>query len=152
MKNKMAKKIIFDSVRDRALDHSLENIVLFGERNFIEDENGVYDLVFYSKEIVPYSYEKPTSLVIPVIKEFDDSLAIEKLLNINQEYPNFEDFAVSGEFLDFYRVHDLKQGKGVEHLGKYFHVDEDSLVEKSTDPTFENRLEHIKRKIENNYL
>ena len=148
----MGKILIFKEIRDRALDNKLDNLVLFGEKGYINDTNNTYDLIFYSKQIIlPYCFEKPCSLVIPVIRTFNEKEAIEKIHDLNEQFPDFNRFVVSGEFLDFYAVIKGGLGKEIKSLGKYNVVDSDKLVEYSKDPVFEQKIEQQIRKINNNY-
>lgn len=148
----MGKILIFKEIRDKALDNNLDDLVLFGEKDYVNDTNNIYDLIFYSKQIVnPYLCVKACSLVIPVIRTFNEKEAIEKIHDLNEQFPDFNRFVVSGEFLDFYAVIKRGLGKEIKSLGKYNVVDSDKLVEYSKDPVFEQKIEQQIRKINNNY-
>lgn len=148
----MGKIIILKEIRDRALDNNLDNLVLFGEKDYINDTKNIYDLIFYSKQVtIPYSFEKPCSLVIPVIRTFNEKEAIEKIHHLNEQFPDFNRFVVSGEFLDFYKVIKRKSGEKIKRLGKYNVVDSDKLVKYSKDSAFEQKIEQQIRKINENY-
>lgn len=147
----MTEIIIYNQVRDRAFDNDLENLILFGEKNYIDDTNKVYDLIFHSKQINPYSFKKPTSLVIPVIRTFNEKQAIETIYDINKQFPDFDRFAVSGEFLDFYKIVGKDSKKEIERLGKYDVVNETELKKYSKDHFFEQKINKKIIQIEDNY-
>lgn len=42
-RNKNVKIILFEEIEKKLFDNSLENLVLFGEENFISDKKRVYD-------------------------------------------------------------------------------------------------------------
>jgi hypothetical protein len=114
---KMGKILIFQEVHEKALDVCLQDLVLFGEENFIEDENGVYDLIFYAKQTYPYDKKNPCSLVIPIVKVFNDDEAINQISNLNSKHPNFTRYAVLNDPLDFYKVSHKQSGREITHLG-----------------------------------
>lgn len=149
----MRKILIFKEIRDKAFDRNLNNLVLFGEKDYINDTENIYDLIFYSKQVILTDpFRKPCSLVIPVIRTFNEKEAIEKINHLNEQFSDFNRFAVSGEFLDFYEVIKKRLGKEIKGLGKYNVVDSDKLVEYSEDPTFEQKIEQQIRKINSHYL
>ena len=147
----MGKIIILESIRTLAFDKDIENLVLFGEEDYIDDTKNIYDLIFHSKQTTPYHFKKPCSLVIPVIRANNKERAIEKIYNLNKEFPDFTKFVVPREFLDFYEVIQKEEGTVLNSLGKYNFVDEGQFTGHAEEPGFEQKLEKKIREINNYY-
>jgi hypothetical protein len=45
--------IIFEEIESKALDPETKNTVLFGEKDFIESEHHLYDLIFHARQTNP---------------------------------------------------------------------------------------------------
>jgi hypothetical protein len=150
----MGKILIFNAIREIAMNQKLDNAVLFGEENFIDDGNHVYDLIFHVKQTDPYKVEKVTSLVIPVFKAENEDEAISRIYHNYQNYPSFSKFAVLQEgqkFLDFYEVLQQELGKEIKLLGKYNTVDEKKFYDFSEDEECKLSIDKKRRMIEEKY-
>ncbi|MDD5192385.1 MAG: hypothetical protein PHH54_01830 [Candidatus Nanoarchaeia archaeon] len=147
----MGKIIILDGVADKALDNNLENLVLFGERDFIHNGKQKYDLIFHAKQTNPYEVEKTCSLVIPVLRTFNDDRAIERMYGLYEEHPGFTKFAVSRVDIDFYEIIPEKLYKKIKLLGEYFVVPEKRFLSFSKNIELTRSIMEKKRIIDRAY-
>ena len=146
----MGKIIIFKDIWDKALE-GLENLVLFGEENWVKDPNKVYDLIFHSRQTNPYNQEKNTSLVIPVLKNLSDDEAVLKINQLSIEHPVFDRYAVSGEFLDFYKVIKKENGNEIKLLGKYNVITEKKFIKSFGSKQLQREINERRRVINHRY-
>ncbi|MDP3027622.1 MAG: hypothetical protein Q8N63_08000 [Nanoarchaeota archaeon] len=148
----MGKILMFRPIGDLTFNNDIENLVLFGEENFVDDSEEIYDLIFHSKQIAnPYEQKKPCSLVIPVLRTFNKTEAYKMIRDLNKAFPDFDRFAVSGEFLDFYQTIKERGKTRLKGLGKYNVVDYAPFIAHSEDPFFEQNLERKIREINEHY-
>lgn len=147
----MSKIIIFKEIQEKALDNSLEDLVLFGEANFIKDKGKKYDLIFHAKQTYPYEIKKQVSLVIPVLRTFNDDEAINRISSLNSKYPEFTKYAVSSEFLDFYEVVKEEQGRKIIPLGKYKVVPKKKFLDFAKNPKLARSIQEKRRIIDKKY-
>lgn len=150
----MGKIIVLQSVKDVAVNLQFSNIVLFGETDFINDGNNIYDFLFYAKETHPYEVERIMSLVIPVLRVRDEDEAISRIYGLYLKYPNFSKYAVLEQdknYFDFYEVCPKELGKEIKCLGKYNVVEENSLFSQSLDEQFKSVIEKKRSTIDAKY-
>jgi len=116
----MSEIIIFREVEEKALSN-LENLVLFGESNFISSGIGEYDLIFHAKQTNPYDIEAETSLVIPVLTVESDNRdeAVEKVYSTYLAHQDFTKYAIAGNSLKFYEITPKEHGKEIGFTGNY---------------------------------
>jgi len=157
IKAKMSKIIIFKEIQEKALDNSLDDLVLFGERDFIDNSSGKYDLIFHSKQCYPYDKEKPCSLVIPVLRTtgYNENMEdiVKEAYNENPN-PDFTTYAVVSEFLDFYELILDKNNSNplTVGLGKYKCSSEKKFMKILKNPhIFMRQLQEKRRIIDKKY-
>tara|TARA_B100002003_G_C13832461_1_gene409083 strand:- start:1 stop:486 length:486 start_codon:yes stop_codon:yes gene_type:complete len=149
-KNK-SKLIIFRELENKALNTiSAENLVLFGEKEFISDDDKLYDLGFHAVSGINLSKIKLiSSLIIPVLKEKNniDKIYLD-MYYIAKQNPLLTKFCVSnGNDLIFYNLITQKYGKEIKSLGGYSTVQEKEFFDfvKNECPTMESEIEERKR-------
>ena len=149
----MGELIIFSEVEKMALNPSLENLVLFGEPDFLKGDEGVYDLIFHAKQTDPYSVVKPDSLVIPVLRleEYEESLAIETVYNAYLQHPDFDRYSVAADSLSFYQIVPKEHGKEIKVVGKYKKVSKRAFFNFVDDSLLKRELTSKKRVIDKRY-
>jgi len=124
----MGKILLYEELERQALNLDSENLVLFGERDFIVDREVTYNLIFHGKsDVVPTTDKQATSLVIPVLDYFGEKEAVLSQLALLKELrPDVSMAATSnGKYLEFY---DLNPEFGGIHLGKYKTVPEKEFM------------------------
>ena len=151
----MGRILILKDVAEIAKNWNLENVVLFGEKDFIDDTNHVYDFIFFAKQTLPYRSSKMVSLVIPVIKASSKDEAINIIYSLFMEHPDFNRFAVlqqGQDCLDFYNVCPKELGKEINLMGKYFTVDNKQFYDHVGDEGFEMAVKEKIKQINTMYL
>jgi hypothetical protein len=152
----MGKLLMFSDI-ERIAKSQNDDVVLFGERDMVDDGTQVYDLIYHGLSGLKSVYDslKPSGLVIPIIK--GDSITADVhpyLANLAKENPGFTRFGVLDEILSklsFYDVHFHKIGKHVE-FKKYFVVDRDKFYERHENPSLERRkFKELVKMIEESY-
>jgi hypothetical protein len=144
----MGKILLFTELERIALNK--KDVVLFGERDWINDGDRVYDLFFHSKSNVEdvFGIDWPVSLVVPVIRGVSENEIPPYLAELNETHPEYCRFAIADNFLDFYDVVKRIGGREVNHLGKYVKTARKKFFEHIRDPLIEQRVSNKIREIE----
>tara|TARA_Y100000310_G_scaffold343510_1_gene451491 strand:- start:718 stop:1230 length:513 start_codon:yes stop_codon:yes gene_type:complete len=154
-RNKERKKlIVFREIEKRALSNLEKNLVLFGEKEFINNRGTIYDLIFYAVSgIKTNKINKFVSLAIPILQrekhsQDDSYLDMQKLFLENKYLTRF---AVSDKKnLIFYDLKPLKGSQEIKSIGGYSTVGEKEFFEYIDQQKTENRIKE-KRKFIHEY-
>jgi len=138
----MGKILLFSELERTALNRNKRDVVLFGERDWINDGDRIYDLFFHGKSNITnvYGSNWPTSLVVPVVRGLSGDEAPPYLAELNESHPDYHLFAVAGRFLDFYEVVKRIGGRDVNHLGKYVKTSKERFFRHIQNPQLERRV------------
>jgi len=115
----MGKILIFEEIEEQALALGDEDkLILFGEKNYVNDGNNIYDLIFLCmSNRVPKVNDQVVSMVMPVLAyKGNRGIGLVLANEYLDQHPEIRHMALSNsEFLEFFENSD----NICVHLGKY---------------------------------
>lgn len=142
---------MFEDLEKFVLDKTKKNVVLFGANRFFNSDNVKYDVVFHVRENVqdPYQIIKPTSLVLPVIR---DSFPEVEISRLNAQYPSFTRFAVpEKDRILFYDIRKHALGRELKCADGYSRIPEGPFFERVNLPEMEKEVRRLRVEIDERY-
>jgi len=145
-----AGTIIFEELIEMVKDSLRNDIVFFGEKNYLKAPEGNYDLLFHGLSNIKISdIEKISSLVVPVIKKEDQN---ETMLDVYHEFLKNSDLTkwatFNGQEFNLYGVNPKEFGTEIKGI-EYKKIKEKDFFSYVNNPSLENGIREKRRIIDN---
>jgi len=143
--------LVLNELIETALDPTLAHVVFFGMRNFIDDTNYLYDVIFHVKADVadPFCSVNPKRLIVPVIRGSEEEV-VSTIHSMHKKHPAFTRYAAVGDPLTFWEVEQHSLGVEMQQR-RYYTVEEQRLWDHQETPKMEKHVKFMRRAIERRF-